>query len=90
MSQDHVIAAAASLDKQRKAKASAKKGEKAGLHVDVIDRLDYSSVGPASTYPEPLIYPLQLTATPSHLTCTFPLFPFALVVPMLMNTSVPP
>ena len=56
MSQDQVIAAAASLDKQRKAKAAAKKGEKAGLHVDVIDRLDYSGVGPASTYLEALIY----------------------------------
>lgn len=53
MSQDQVVAAAASLDKQRKAKTSAKKGEKAGHHVDVIDRLDYSAVGPASTYQDP-------------------------------------
>ena len=81
MSQDHVIAAATSLDKQRKAKASAKKGERAGLHVDVIDRLDYSGVGPASTYPEALIYPPQLTATPSHLACVFSLFPRVLVSP---------
>jgi len=57
MSQDHVIAAAASLDKQRKAKAAAKKGERAGVHVDVIDRLDYSAVGPASTYQDALYTP---------------------------------
>jgi hypothetical protein len=64
MSQDQVIATAASLEKQRKAKAAAKKGEKAGPHVDVIDRLDYSSAGPASTYPDPLILYTPLLYTP--------------------------
>ena len=59
MSQDQVVAAAASLEKHRKAKASSKNknGERTGLHVDVIDRLDYSGVGPASTYQSALHTP---------------------------------
>lgn len=64
MSQDQVVAAAASLDKQRKAKTSAKKGERAGHHVDVIDRLDYSAVGPASTCTKTPFNPL--TTNPNH------------------------
>ncbi|PVF99909.1 hypothetical protein CPB86DRAFT_267328 [Serendipita vermifera] len=46
-SQDEVLKAAAAAEKARAAKAS-KGNKKGGTHVDVIDRLDYSGVGPAT------------------------------------------
>jgi hypothetical protein len=46
-SQDNVLQAAAAAEKARAAKGG-KSSKKGGLHVDVIDRLDYSGVGPAS------------------------------------------
>jgi hypothetical protein len=49
-SQDNVLQAAAAAEKARAAK-SGKASKKGGLHVDVIDRLDYSGVGPASECP---------------------------------------
>lgn len=53
MSQDTVLKHAAAAEKQRAAKAG-KTNQKGGLHVDVIDRLDYSGVGPASEYNLPV------------------------------------
>lgn len=46
-SQDNVLQAAAAAEKARAAKTG-KSNKKGGLHVDVIDRLDYSGVGPAT------------------------------------------
>jgi len=46
-SQDNVLQAAAAAEKARAAKGG-KSSKKGGLHVDVIDRLDYSGVGPAT------------------------------------------
>ncbi|KAG8846448.1 hypothetical protein FRB91_000789 [Serendipita sp. 411] len=51
-SQDGVLEAAAAAEKARAAKTGQKITKKSGLHVDVIDRLDYSGVGPARE-PEP-------------------------------------
>ncbi|KAG8805588.1 hypothetical protein FRC17_005444, partial [Serendipita sp. 399] len=47
-SQDGVLQAAAQAEKARAAKTGQKPNKKAGLHVDVIDRLDWSGVGPAT------------------------------------------
>ncbi|KAG8786709.1 hypothetical protein FS842_002323 [Serendipita sp. 407] len=47
-SQDGVLEAAAAAEKARAAKTGQKITKKSGLHVDVIDRLDYSGVGPAT------------------------------------------
>lgn len=46
-SQDNVLQAAAAAEKARAAKQG-KANKKGGLHVDVIDRLDWSGVGPAT------------------------------------------
>lgn len=65
-SQDNVTQAAAVVEKARAVK-SGKASKKGGLHVDVIDRLDYSGVGPASkSLPRP--FQLAQPAVSRHLT----------------------
>jgi hypothetical protein len=51
ISQDSVIRAATSLEKNKS--QSRRPGKKGSTHADVIDRLDFSGVGPSTRRPPP-------------------------------------